>query len=99
MLSRSKRRAFEIRSGFFAHCANTFEQRSVGDGKRVSVCVCVFCLQEENDEDDLNDPYCVEDNPQRITFEDVTSAAFKIKCGIINTPCVVLRFISLASSP
>lgn len=47
--------------------------------------------QEENDEDDLNDPYCVEDNPQRITFEDVTSAAFKIKCGIINTPCVKSR--------
>ncbi|XP_006621911.1 uncharacterized protein LOC102681649 [Apis dorsata] len=47
--------------------------------------------QEENDEEELNDPYCVEDNPQRVTFEDVTSAAFKIKCGIINTPCVKSR--------
>lgn len=35
------------------------------------------------------DPFCVEDNPHRITFEDITSAAFKIKCGVVNTPCVV----------
>ncbi|XP_046477432.1 L-threonine ammonia-lyase-like isoform X1 [Neodiprion pinetum] len=37
------------------------------------------------------DPYCVEGNPQKITFEDVTSAAFKIKSGIINTPCARSR--------
>lgn len=31
----------------------------------------------------------MEDQPHKITFEDITSAAFKIKSGIINTPCVV----------
>ncbi|XP_033185810.2 serine racemase isoform X1 [Bombus vancouverensis nearcticus] len=41
--------------------------------------------------EDILDPYCVEENPQKITFEDITSAAFKIKCGIINTPCVKSR--------
>ncbi|XP_031825326.1 L-threonine ammonia-lyase isoform X2 [Nomia melanderi] len=43
-----------------------------------------------NDEE-LVDPFCVEENPHRITFEDITSAAFKIKCGIVNTPCVRSR--------
>lgn len=46
-----------------------------------------FCSQSNPEE--LSDPYCVEESPTKITFEDVTSAAFKIKCGIINTPCVV----------
>ncbi|XP_076283134.1 serine racemase isoform X2 [Lasioglossum baleicum] len=41
--------------------------------------------------EELVDPFCVEENPQKITFEDITSAAFKIKCGIINTPCVRSR--------
>ncbi|KAK9293948.1 hypothetical protein QLX08_011246 [Tetragonisca angustula] len=41
--------------------------------------------------EELSDPYCVEESPNKITFEDVTSAAFKIKCGIINTPCVKSR--------
>ncbi|XP_043484791.1 L-threonine ammonia-lyase [Leptopilina heterotoma] len=41
--------------------------------------------------DDLMDPFCKEDNPLKITFEDITSAAFKIKEGVINTPCVQSR--------
>ncbi|XP_026671081.1 uncharacterized protein LOC108627036 isoform X2 [Ceratina calcarata] len=44
-----------------------------------------------NDDEELIDPFCVEDNPHKITFEDITSAAFKIKCGIVNTPCVQSR--------
>lgn len=47
-----------------------------------------LCFFPQNDEE-LVDPFCVEENPHRITFEDITSAAFKIKCGIINTQCVV----------
>ncbi|CAL7951034.1 unnamed protein product [Xylocopa violacea] len=42
-------------------------------------------------DEELVDPFCVEESPQKITFEDVTSAAFKIKCGVINTPCVKSR--------
>ncbi|XP_015591285.1 uncharacterized protein LOC107265898 isoform X2 [Cephus cinctus] len=33
------------------------------------------------------DPFCKEDNPNKITFEDITLAAFKIKSGIVNTAC------------
>lgn len=47
---------------------------------------------------ELVDPFCVENQPQLLTFEDVSSAAFKIKGGIINTPCVVensFQFLSL----
>ncbi|XP_058821522.1 L-threonine ammonia-lyase-like [Topomyia yanbarensis] len=39
-------------------------------------------LQEE-----FTDPFCNADNPQIISFQDVTSAAFKIKKGIEFTPC------------
>ncbi|XP_048515961.1 L-threonine ammonia-lyase isoform X6 [Athalia rosae] len=47
-----------------------------------------LCSQTD---DSVFDPYCVEGNPQKITFEDVTSAAFKIKSGIINTSCARSR--------
>ncbi|KAL0268337.1 UNVERIFIED_CONTAM: hypothetical protein PYX00_010316 [Menopon gallinae] len=33
------------------------------------------------------DPHCNPDHPRMIHFEDVTSAAFKIKNGVLNTPC------------
>nr|XP_029714117.1 uncharacterized protein LOC115258189 [Aedes albopictus] len=38
-------------------------------------------------EQEFTDPFCNADNPQIITFQDVTSAAFKIKKGIEYTPC------------
>ncbi|XP_017790705.1 PREDICTED: L-threonine ammonia-lyase [Habropoda laboriosa] len=44
-----------------------------------------------HNDDGLVDPFCVEGNPHKITFEDISSAAFKIKCGVINTPCVKSR--------
>ncbi|XP_054288339.1 L-threonine ammonia-lyase-like [Macrosteles quadrilineatus] len=34
------------------------------------------------------DPNCRADRPQAITFADVTSAAFKMKNGVVNTPCL-----------
>ncbi|XP_076165427.1 serine racemase [Ptiloglossa arizonensis] len=39
----------------------------------------------------LIDPNCVAEDPKKITFEDIISAAFKIKHGVINTPCVRSR--------
>lgn len=33
------------------------------------------------------DPFCLASDPQIIQFSDVTSASFKIKSGIMNTPC------------
>lgn len=35
------------------------------------------------------DPMCDKENPQKISFEDVSAAAFRIQSGIIKTPCVV----------
>lgn len=32
---------------------------------------------------------CDQDNPQKISFEDVSAAAFRIQSGIVKTPCVV----------
>ncbi|XP_028176509.1 uncharacterized protein LOC114364523 isoform X1 [Ostrinia furnacalis] len=34
------------------------------------------------------DPMCDKENPQRISFEDVSAAAFRIQSGIVKTPCV-----------
>lgn len=43
----------------------------------------------DEQQDDFTDPFCNADNPQIITFQDVTSAAFRIKNGIEYTPCPV----------
>lgn len=37
----------------------------------------------------VSDPYCDENNPRIITFQDVCQAAFMIKGGIDVTPCKV----------
>lgn len=49
---------------------------------------------EFNEEDfeiieDVEDPYCIAENPVKVSFQDITSAAFLIKNGIQNTPCQV----------
>lgn len=41
------------------------------------------------DEDEIEDPNCLESNPLKLTFEDITSAAYKIKDGVIKTACTV----------
>lgn len=38
-------------------------------------------------EDDLKDKFCDPDKPVRITFNDISAAAYRIKGGIENTPC------------
>uniref|UniRef100_A0A0P4WHL5 L-serine deaminase n=1 Tax=Scylla olivacea TaxID=85551 RepID=A0A0P4WHL5_SCYOL len=38
-------------------------------------------------EEPLFDPWCDPENPRTVTFQDVSAAAFKIKSGIMNTPC------------
>ncbi|KAG7297895.1 hypothetical protein JYU34_018650 [Plutella xylostella] len=34
------------------------------------------------------DPMCDKENPQKIFFEDVSAASFRIQSGIVKTPCV-----------
>lgn len=34
------------------------------------------------------DPMCDKEHPQKITFEDVSAASFRIQSGILKTPCV-----------
>lgn len=38
-------------------------------------------------EEECKDPFCNPENPVVISFQDVTSAAFKIKGGVEFTPC------------
>lgn len=40
---------------------------------------------------ELEDPLCSPNNVQKITFQDVTTAAFLIKGGIEYTPCPVIK--------
>jgi hypothetical protein len=39
--------------------------------------------------DDITDPMCSSASPVQLHFEEITSAAFKIKSGILVTPCMV----------
>jgi hypothetical protein len=39
----------------------------------------------------VSDPFCDENNPRIISFQDVCQAAFMIKGGIDTTPCKVSR--------
>ncbi|XP_063905384.1 L-threonine ammonia-lyase isoform X2 [Zophobas morio] len=43
----------------------------------------------------VDDPSCNPDRPLKVTFEEITSAAYKIKSGIINTPCSKSHMSSL----
>ncbi|KAF5301204.1 hypothetical protein FQA39_LY10790 [Lamprigera yunnana] len=44
--------------------------------------------KENGCEDDLlEDPFCDPNKPHKISFEDISSASFKIKSGVIRTPC------------
>lgn len=43
------------------------------------------------DDSELVDKHCLADKPVRVTFRDVTSAAFLIKSGIERTSCPVNR--------
>lgn len=42
---------------------------------------------QPGEKDPLFDPWCDPENPRVIQFQDVSAAAFKIKSGIMNTPC------------
>lgn len=45
---------------------------------------------------ELEDPLCSPNNIQKISFQDVTTAAFLIKGGVEYTPCpVMIRFLLL----
>ncbi|XP_069192650.1 uncharacterized protein [Procambarus clarkii] len=51
---------------------------SAADAKKIST---------PTKDDVLFDPWCDPKNPRAISFQDVSAAAFKIKSGIMNTPC------------
>lgn len=46
----------------------------------------------------MTDPFCLESNPRKLKFADITSAAYKIKDGIVLTPCMVSTFVILCTS-
>lgn len=39
--------------------------------------------------DENTDPNCSAESPYKLKFEEITSAAFKIKNGVVVTPCKV----------
>ncbi|GAB6024813.1 hypothetical protein CHUAL_009933 [Chamberlinius hualienensis] len=43
-----------------------------------------------------SDPWCNSDKPQQTRFQDISIAAFKIKDGIIHTPCTRSKISSIA---
>ncbi|KAJ8947278.1 hypothetical protein NQ318_014175 [Aromia moschata] len=45
---------------------------------------------DTNEEDTkmVDDPLCNPNRPVKITFEEITSAAYKIRSGVLNTPCI-----------
>lgn len=47
-------------------------------------------IQIQGDEpEEIKDPWCEPENPRRIPFELVTSAAYRIRDGVVKTPCDV----------
>nr|CAI5868020.1 unnamed protein product [Callosobruchus analis] len=47
------------------------------------------------DDPKLEDPSCDPERPVRVTFEEITSAAYKIRSGVMNTPCIRSHLSSL----
>jgi hypothetical protein len=46
-------------------------------------------LELEINEEDLKDKHCDPEHPVRITFNDISAAAYRIRAGIEMTPCKV----------
>lgn len=50
-------------------------------------------LDMDRSNSEIADPNCVADKPYKVSFRDITSAWFLIKCGIEYTPCSVGLYI------
>ncbi|XP_023310273.1 uncharacterized protein LOC108909172 isoform X1 [Anoplophora glabripennis] len=46
-------------------------------------------------EDSVEDPVCNPKRPVKISFEEITSAAYRIRSGIVHTPCIRSHLSSL----
>lgn len=55
-------------------------------------------LKLSEEEAEIVDPHCTAQNPYKVTFQDITSAAFLIKNGIEYTPCTVGNCIEMQIS-
>ena len=49
----------------------------------------------DSDAEEIKDPWCDPENPRILGFQDITAASFRIRSGIIRTPCDVSRDIVL----
>ncbi|XP_025420455.1 uncharacterized protein LOC112690624 [Sipha flava] len=43
---------------------------------------------DSTEEMEVEDPYCLESSPLKLSFEDITSAAYKIRDGVVKTTCM-----------
>jgi len=46
-----------------------------------------------NPTEQILDPFCDPENPVKVSFHDVSAAAYKIKGGVQKTPCLVKTII------
>lgn len=52
-------------------------------------------VEENGTEAAHHDPWCNPDQPKTITFQDISAAAYRIKGGIMKTPCLLSHMSSL----
>ena len=45
------------------------------------------------DHEELTDPWCDDLNPRDVQFEQISAAAYRIRDGVVRTPCDVSRTI------
>ena len=53
----------------------------------------------DSDAEEIQDPWCDPENPRIVGFEDITAASFRIRGGIIRTPCDVSCVVKNPSCP
>lgn len=41
--------------------------------------------------EEIKDPWCDPENPRIVSFENVSAAAFRIRDGIVRSPCDVSK--------
>lgn len=57
-----------------------------------------IAVNNGTDQPDLFDPWCDPNRPRIVQFQDISAAAFKIKSGIMNTPCTRSHLSNLTGS-
>ena len=66
--------------------------RKLSEVVQVTLDGCISDSSESGDDHDgviPTDPWCDDENPKVVKFESISAAAYKIRDGIVKTPCDV----------